>query len=141
MVRAPVGEAMDEPGVAVVGEDHGPVGGEERVELGVGQPVGVLAGGLKAHEIDDVHHAHAELGQMLAKQGDRGQRFQRRHVARTGEHDVGGGAGIVRRPFENPDAACAVKNRFVDRQPVRGGLLAGHDHVDVVLTAQAVIRH
>ena len=35
VVGAPVGEAMDEPRIAVVGEDDRPVDREERVELGV----------------------------------------------------------------------------------------------------------
>ena len=43
VVGAPVGEAVDQPGVAVEGEDDRPVGGEEGVELGVGEAVGVLA--------------------------------------------------------------------------------------------------
>ena len=33
VVGAPVGEPVDQPRVAVVGEDHRPVGGEQRVEL------------------------------------------------------------------------------------------------------------
>ena len=33
VVRAPVGQPVDQPRVAVVGEDHRPVGGEQRVEL------------------------------------------------------------------------------------------------------------
>ena len=43
VVGAPVGEPVDEPRVAVVGEDHRLVGGEQRVELAVGQAVRVLA--------------------------------------------------------------------------------------------------
>ena len=42
VVGPPVGQPVDQPRIAVVGEDHRPVGGEERVELGVGQPVRVL---------------------------------------------------------------------------------------------------
>ena len=48
VVRAPVGEAVDQPRVAVVGEDDRPVGREDRVELAVGEPVRVLAVGLRA---------------------------------------------------------------------------------------------
>jgi hypothetical protein len=45
VVGPPVGEPMDHRRVAVVGEDHRPVGGEQSVELGVGQPVWVLGVG------------------------------------------------------------------------------------------------
>ena len=43
VVGAPVGQPVDQPRVAVVGEDHRLVAGEQRVEVGVGQPVRVLA--------------------------------------------------------------------------------------------------
>ena len=41
-VGALVGQAVDQPRVPVVGEDDGPVAREERIELGIGQPVRVL---------------------------------------------------------------------------------------------------
>ena len=43
VVRAPVRQPVDEPRIAVVGEDDRPVAREERVELRVGEPVRVLA--------------------------------------------------------------------------------------------------
>ena len=45
VVGAAVGQAVDQPRIAVVGEDDRLVGGEQRVELGVGQAVRVLAVG------------------------------------------------------------------------------------------------
>ena len=42
-VRAPVGQPVDQPRVAVVGEDDRPVAREQRVEVRVAQPVRVLA--------------------------------------------------------------------------------------------------
>ena len=59
-----VGQAVDQPRVAVVGEDHRPVGGEQRVELAVGQPVRVLGVGLQPHQVDDVDDADLQLGQI-----------------------------------------------------------------------------
>jgi hypothetical protein len=41
VIRSPVGEPMNEVGVAVIGEDHRPVLGEERVELVIGETVRV----------------------------------------------------------------------------------------------------
>ena len=43
VVVAAIGEAMDQPGIAVEGEDDRLVGGEERVELRVAQAVRMLA--------------------------------------------------------------------------------------------------
>jgi hypothetical protein len=42
MVRASVGEAVDQPGIAMLGEDDGFVGGEEGIEIFVRQPVRML---------------------------------------------------------------------------------------------------
>src|SRR5690606_9184601 len=61
VIGAPVGEAVDQPGVAVEGEDHRAVGGEQGVELAVGQPVRVLAVGGQAHHVDPVDHATPQL--------------------------------------------------------------------------------
>ena len=44
VIGAPVGEPMNQPGIAVVGEDDRLVGREERVEIAVGQPVRMLFG-------------------------------------------------------------------------------------------------
>ncbi len=60
VVRAPVGEPVDQPRVPVVGEDDRPVGGEEGVELAVGEPVRVLALRLEPHQVDDVHDPHLQ---------------------------------------------------------------------------------
>jgi len=40
VVGSAIGEPVDQPRVPVKGEDHGPVGGEQGVELGVGKPWG-----------------------------------------------------------------------------------------------------
>src|SRR5579859_1511118 len=61
VVSAPVREAVDQPRVTVVGEDHRPVGREQCVELRVGHPVRVLAWRLQAHEVDDVHDPHFQV--------------------------------------------------------------------------------
>jgi hypothetical protein len=36
VIRASVGQPMDEPGIAVVDKDNGLVGGEERVKISIG---------------------------------------------------------------------------------------------------------
>ena len=48
---------------------------------------------------------------------------------------------VVARPVPDADARGAVLDRLVHRQPLRRGLLAGDDHVDVVAAAQAVVGH
>ena len=139
MVRPAIREAMDQPRVAVVGEHDRLVGREQGVELVVGQPVRMLLLVLQAHEVDHVDEADLELRQVLADQVDRCECLDRRDVPGAGHHDVGLAALVVGRPVPDPDAAGAVEDRLVHRQPVGAGLLARDDHVDVVPAAQAVV--
>ena len=69
------------------------------------------------------------------------RRLQRRDVAAAGHHDVRLAALVVAGEVPDPDPARAVEDRLVHRQPVRRGLLAGHDDVHVVAAAQAVVGH
>ena len=69
-----------------------------------------------------------------------GQRLKRWHVAGAGHDEIGLGIAVVARPFPDADAGRAVLDRLVPAQPLRRGLLAGHDHVDAVPAAQAMIR-
>src|SRR6478735_2266477 len=58
-----VGQPVDERRVAVVGEDHRLIGGEQGVELGVGHAVRVLGSRLQPHQVHHVYQTHLELGQ------------------------------------------------------------------------------
>src|SRR6185312_16432477 len=94
VVRAPIGEPVDEGGVTVVGEDHLLVGGEERVELRVGEAVRVLPLVLQAHQVHHVHHAYAQVGQVLAQERGGGHGLERGNVAGAAEHHVALGAVV-----------------------------------------------
>ena len=137
VTRAPVGQAVDEPGVAVVGEDDRPVGREERVELGVGEAVRMLALGLEAHEVDDVHEPHVQVRQPLAQERCGREGLERGNVTAAGQHDVRI-AVLVRRPLLHAETSRAVDDGVLHREEVECRLLAGDDHVDVA--AEAVIR-
>src|SRR6476661_6044103 len=139
VVSAAVREAVDQPRVAVVGEDDGAVRGEERVELRVGEPVRMLALRLQAHQVDDVHDPDLELGQVLAEERGRGERLERRDVAAAREDDVGIVVAVGRRPLPDAEAAGAVHDRVVHREVVERRLLARDDHVHIVTAAQAVV--
>jgi hypothetical protein len=66
--RAPVGEAVDKPRIAVVREDHRPVGREDRIEVPVPHAVRVLLGRLQSHQVDHIDHAYPQLRQVLPQQ-------------------------------------------------------------------------
>ena len=42
VIRAPIGQPVNQPWIAVEGEDNRPIGREHRVELVVGEAVGML---------------------------------------------------------------------------------------------------
>ena len=102
-------------------------------------PCGCSLRRLELHQVHDVDHADLQLRQVLAKQLDRRQRFQRRHVAAAGHDHVGLAPLVVAGPLPDAEARRAVLDRLVHRQPLRRGLLAGDDDVDVVAAAQAVV--
>ena len=104
MVRAAVGQPVDQPRVSMEGEDDRLVLGEELVEIHVAQPVRVLGLRLQLHEVDDIDHSDFQLGQMLAQNGDGGERFQRGHVATAGHDHIGCNTLVVAGPL--PDADC-----------------------------------
>jgi hypothetical protein len=95
---------------------------------------------LQAHQVDDVDHPHLQLGQVLPQQRYGGEGFQRRYVAGAGEHDIGG-AVVVAGPVPDAQTPGAVCGGVGHPQPLWRGLLAGHDDVDVVAAAQAVVGH
>ncbi len=78
-------------------------------------------------------------GNLSRKDGDCSHRFQRGHVAAARHHDVGRAHLLRAGPRPDPNAARAVLNGLVHRQPVERRLLAGHDDVHVVAAAQAVV--
>ena len=75
VIRAPVRQAVDQPRIPVVGEDHRLVAREDLVELGILQTVRMLGGWLHPHQVDHVDHAHRELWQVLPDQVRGCQRF------------------------------------------------------------------
>ena len=106
---AAIGEAMDQPRIAVKREQDRLVRGEDGVELLVGEPVRMLARRLQRHQVDDVDDADLQRRQPLAQQTHGRQRFERRHVAGARHHDVGRAVLVVARPRPDADAgSCSA---------------------------------
>src|SRR5271169_1001169 len=127
----PIGEAMDQPRIAVKGEDDWFVDSEQGVEVAVLQAVRMLAWGLQRHHINDVDDPYFQFGRMLAQELDRGQRLKRRHIAAAGHHDVRLAAAVVARPWPDAESRFAMLDRLIHRQPLRRRLLAGDDDIHV----------
>ena len=88
VVRPAVRQAVDQPRVAVIGEDDRAVRREQGVERLVRQAVRVLAGRLEAHQVDDVDEPDAQVRQLRPQDRRRGERLERRDVAGAGQDDV-----------------------------------------------------
>ena len=78
---------------------------------------------------------------MAPEQVHRGQGLEGGHVTAACHDHVGDRARVVRGEVPDADSPGAVHHGVVGGQPVVLGLFAGHDHVDVVAAAEAVIGH
>ncbi len=127
--------------VAMEGKYDRLIGGEQSDEVGFAHAVWMVLGREERHQVHDIHHAQLQLGDMLAQPVHRRQRLQRRHVAGACHDDIRLDAFRVAGPMPDRRPACAMVNRLVERQILQVLLLVDHDEVDVIATAQAVVRH
>src|SRR4029077_13280179 len=132
---------MNEPRVAVEGEDDGLVRSEQRVEIVIREAMRMLALRLELHEIYDVDDTHLQVGRVMPEEIDGSQSLQCRHVSAASHHDVGLLATVVASPFPDSQPGSAVLDRLVHCQPLWGRLFAGDDNIDIVSTSQAMVRH
>src|SRR5262245_20879090 len=105
----------------------------------VREAVRMFAGWLELHQIDNVDHAYLKLRQVLANQFDRGERFERGHIAAAGHHYIRLAALVVGSPFPNTQTCRAMLDRLVHREELRSWLLARDHDVDIVAAVQTVV--
>src|SRR5262249_13232054 len=141
MARPPVGKPMNEPWVAVEGENNWLVRGKQSVEIVIREAMWMLSLGLQLHEIHDVDNTHLQFGGVLSEEVHGSQSLQCRHVSAASHHDVGFLATVAAGPFPDSKPGGAVPYRLVDRQPLWGRLFASDDDIYIVSAAQAMVRH
>jgi hypothetical protein len=75
----------------------------------------VLAVVLQAHQVDDVHQAHPQLGQVLAQDRRRRDGLERRDVARAGQTTSGSWPwSVLAQPqIPIPRVQCAIASSIV----------------------------
>ena len=139
MVCPTVGQAVDQPGVAVIRKDDRLVGREEGVEFLIRQAVGMLFSCLQLHQVHDVDDPNLEIGHVRAQDAHGSERFQGGSVATAGHHHIRLTPLIVARPLPDPDADGAVLDGSIHVEVLQRGLFPRHDDVDIVATAQAVV--
>src|SRR5690606_18426225 len=117
----------------------GSVGGEQRVEVRVGQPVRVLPIVLEAHQVHHVDHTDLQVRESAQQDLHGGKGFHGGDVAGAGQYDVGFGVAVGRGPLPDADALAAVRHGVLDVEVRQAGLFAGDGHVHVLAGAQAVV--
>ena len=78
-------------------------------------------------------------GKFRAQQRGRGQCLLRGNVTGGGHHDVGLAPFVIAGPIPDANAFGAMDDGFLQIQILQVLLLVAHDHVHVVLAAQAMI--
>jgi len=130
VIGAAVGEPVNQPWVGVKGEDDWLVPREQLVEIRVAQSVRVFALGLQPHEVNDVDDADFQFGQMLAQEGNSGERLHCGQWARlrlavinhTGDDQI----GIVEYRSEGMAEGVAQLAAFVNRAGIFRRRVAGN---------------
>src|SRR5580704_18566549 len=81
MIVPTVGEPVNQPGIAVIGENDRLIDTEHRIKVKVRDSVRMLRWRLQRHEIDYIDDANLDVREMLPKQIHGGQRFESWHIA------------------------------------------------------------
>ena len=140
-VGTAVHHAVDEPAIAVEGEDYVDVAREKFVEGNVVHAVRVIVGTHQHAEIDDVDDANLYTRHMLLQEPGCGASFDGGNVSRTGQNDVRLRSAVVGREFPNRRALRAMRERFFKRQPLQFRLFPTSDYIHVIPAAHAVVEH
>lgn len=141
MVRASVGQPVDQPGVAVEVEDHRFIERKEAVKIPIRQAVTMLTLWLQLEQVNDVDKTEFEIREVFAQQSSGSQRFHGGDIARTGQHHIRFTILIGTGPIPDPNALGAVLNRLLQRQMLQMELLIGDDNIYIADAAQTVVRH
>src|SRR5437660_713401 len=68
MIVPAISEAVNQPGIAVIGKDDRLIHREHGVEIKIRETVRMLGRGLNGHQIDNIYHANPDVGKMLPQQ-------------------------------------------------------------------------
>src|SRR5579875_437559 len=118
LVRATVGQTMDQPRIAVKSEDDGAIGGENTVVLLVGQPMRMQTRRLQSHEVNNIDDTNFDVGDMLAQPIHGGKSLQSRYVAGAGHNHIGLTALIVTGPLPYAHSRRAMLDSFAHTKPL-----------------------
>ena len=136
-----VAEAMNEPRIAVIGKDNRLADGKDPIEGFITESMRMLTCWLQAHEVHDVDNPDLQFREMFPQKRGRGQDFEGGNISGASQNYVRFLALIVTGPFPDADTGGAMANGSLHVEPLQFRLLAGHNHIDVVAAAQAMVGH
>ena len=116
VVGAPVGEPVDQPRIAVVGEDDGPARGEQRVELASGRPCGCSLSGCSRIRSTTLTTRTFSSGSRRRRIAAAASGLERGDVAAARQHDVGlvlAVAEHAQSQIPSPRVQCATASSIV----------------------------
>lgn len=79
---------MDEIRIEVIGEDEGNVGGENKVELIIGNEMRVMMRRLKKNEVKKIKKENEKMRKGMEKKIKRGKSLNGRKIEREGNEDI-----------------------------------------------------
>src|ERR1700733_4382695 len=138
---AAVAELVNERSVGMKVEDNRLVNGKQRIEIAIRKSVRMFALRHKPEKVDDVHETDFQITEALLQNCNRRERLHGCDIPGAGHHHIGIAAVIAGGPVPNADAFGAMLYGVLHRKVLEMLLLIGHDDVDIVARAQAMIGH
>jgi len=140
MVRAAVGEAVNQPGIAVKGKDDRLIRSEDALVIFIADAVRMFAWRLEHHQIHNVYHPNFNRADA-----DAGSQRQPGSIVgispTTGHNNIWFRALVIASPSPRCDALGAVLDSSIHIQILQRRLLTGNNDVDIVARTQTVVGH
>src|SRR5579863_1324810 len=141
MIRPAIRQAMDQPGITVVGKNDRFILGEEDIKLFVAQSVRMLASRLERHQIDDINNPDLQIRKFMPEHFHRRQGLKGGHIARAGHDHVWISSRVIAGPFPDPEPGGTVFNGRGHLQPLQLRLFARDNDIYVMPAPQTVVDH
>lgn len=131
-------EIMDDTGISMEGKDDGRRRREYLCKVGIAHAMRMAVCRAEPHQIHDVDDAHFQIRRMLAQHPGGGDRFLRRDVTSTGQHDVRL-RWLVAIHIPDTGTLGAVGPCLLHCQPLQLRLFIDDDQIEVVPAFETMV--
>ena len=105
------------------------------------EPMRVDIWRVQGHQVDDVHHAHLQFGQVMAQPPCRSNGFHGHDIPGTRQHDIRLNAVCIAGPLPDGKTTRAMVNGLLHGKVLQVELFIDHNQVHIVAAAQTMIRN